>query len=93
MYNDEVIYNEEVGIYYKNFCNGVCLNLSPLDEIESDMSKALGKDYICIATHGQYAYPDYFAYQSNSRDKLMKACECINKYGYEYIFVEDLVKK
>jgi hypothetical protein len=92
LYNDEVIYNEEVGIYYKNFCNGVCLNLSPLDEIESDMSRALGKDYICIATHEQYSYPDYFAYQSESRDKLMKACECINKYGYEYIFVEDLVK-
>jgi len=56
------------------------------------MSRALGKDYICIATHEQYAYPDYYAYQPESRDKLMKACECINKYGYEYIFVEDLAK-
>ena len=92
LYNQEVIYNEEMGIYYKTFCNSACLNLSPIDEIESDMSKALGQEYICIATHEQYSYPDYYAYQPESRDKLMKACECIDKYGYEYIFVEDLIK-
>ena len=80
-----------MGIYYKTFCNGACLNLSPLDEIEADMSKVLGKDYLCFATCEQYAYPDYYAYQPESRDKLMKACECVNKYGYEYIFVEELI--
>ena len=56
------------------------------------MSKALGKEYLCMATHEQYSYPDYFAYQPESRDKLMKACEWVEKYGYEYIFVEDLAK-
>jgi len=36
--------------------------------------------------------PDYYSYQSESRDKLIKACEAVDKYGYEYIFVEDLAK-
>ena len=42
------IYNEEAKIYFKHFCNGACLNLSPLDEIESDMAPAMGSEYVFI---------------------------------------------
>ena len=92
LYTEDVIYNEEMDIYYKVFCNGACLNLSPLEELEADMVKTLESPYACSATHEQYSYPDYFAYQPGSRDKLMKMCEIYEKYGYEYIFVEDLVE-
>lgn len=92
LYTEDVIYNEEMDIYYKVFCNGACLNLSPLEELEADMVKTLESPYACSATHEQYSYPDYFAYQPESRDKLMKMCEIYEKYGYEYIFVEDLVE-
>lgn len=88
----DFIYNEEAKIYFKHFCNGACLNLSPLDEIESDMAPAMGSEYVCCATHEQYSYPDYFAYQPESRDKLMKMCEVFEKNGYEYVFIEDLLK-
>lgn len=92
VFSKDAVYNEEMGVYFKVFCNSACLNLCPIDEIEEDISKVADSEYLCVATHEQYSYPDYFAYQPESRDKLMKACECIEKYGYEYIFVEDLVK-
>lgn len=92
LYTLDTIYNEEANIYFKHFWNGSCLNLSKVDEIEVDMQKVLGSAYVCCATHEQYSYPDYFAYQPESRDKLMKMCEVFEKYGYQYIFVEDLVK-
>ena len=92
LYTQDVIYNEEMGVFFKAFFNSVCLNLSPVDEIEADMERALGEEYLCLATHEQYCYPDYFAYQPESREKFMKAFECINKHGYEYIFVEELAK-
>ena len=91
-YTQDVIYNDEMDVYYKVFCNSGCLNLHALEDIEKAMQNALGQEYLCFATHEQYSYPDYFAYQPESRDKLMKACECVDKCGYEYIFVEDLLK-
>lgn len=91
-FTHEAIYNDEIGIYFKPFGAGACLNLSPLEELEKDMQKSLGCPYVCSATHEQYSYPDYFAYQPESRDKLMKMCEVYEKHGYEYIFIEDLVR-
>lgn len=91
-YTQDVIFNEEIGVYYKKYWNGVCLNLTPLDEIEADLAPGMNEEYSCSATHEQYAYPDYFAYQPETREKLFKMCEIYEKNGYEYIFVEDLIK-
>ena len=88
----QVIYDEETNIYFKHFWNGSCLNLSKLDEVESDMAPVMDCEYVCCATHEQYSYPDYLAYQPESRDKLMKMCEVFEKNGYEYVFIEDLLK-
>ena len=92
-FTTEFIYNEEFGIYYKKICNSGCgLNVTPMDEIEEILERSMGKEYVATATHEQYSYPDYFAYQPESRDKLMKMCEVYQKHGYEYIFVEDLLE-
>jgi len=89
----DVLYNEEMDIHFKYFCNThCCLNLSPVDEIESDISIGLDKEYICVATHEQYSYPHYYAYQPESREKLLKMCEILENHGFEYIFVEDCLK-
>ncbi|MBR5156803.1 MAG: hypothetical protein IKW59_03445 [Clostridia bacterium] len=92
-FTKDVVFDEETGIYFKKFWNGVCLNLTPLEEIEADMAKSLEHDYSFSATHEQYAYPDYFAYQPETRDKLFKMCEIYEKNGYEYIFIEDLIEE
>lgn len=92
IYTAETIYDNETGIYFKHFYNGACLNHCSLEELKLDMEKAMGHEYVCSATHEQYSYPEYFAYQPDSREKLMTMCEVFEKNGYEYIFVEDLVE-
>lgn len=87
----KTFYNEELGVHFKKFGNGICLNTTPLEEIETDLMKAIGSEYICCATHEQYAYPEYFAYQPETKDKLFKMCEVLEKHGYTYFFVDEIL--
>ena len=54
--------------------------------------KHLGSEYLGYATHEQYFYPEYFAYQPDYSDKILKAAEIIQRNGYEYFFAEEIVK-
>ena len=87
----KTIYKEELGIHFKQFCNGICLNTTPLEEIETDLTKVMGNEYVCCATHEQYAYPEYFAYQPETKDKLFKMCEILEKHGYTYFFIDEIL--
>ncbi len=87
----ENIYNEEMGIFFKRYCS-VCLNLTPYDEIENDFAPFLNDEYVGICDHEQYFYPDYFAYQSDYGDKIMKMCEVLTQNGFEFICGEELIK-
>ncbi|MBQ9997774.1 MAG: hypothetical protein IJP19_02005 [Clostridia bacterium] len=87
----KTVYKEELGIHFKRFGNGVCLNTIPLDEIEGELMKKVDKEYVCFATHEQYAYPDYYAYQPDTKDKLFKVCEVLEREGFTYFFVDDIL--
>ncbi len=84
--------DEETGIYFKRFCYASCLNLTPLNEIEEDFKPHLGNEFIGYATHEQYSYPDYFAYQSDSEEKLLTAAKTLSDAGYEYFFIEEIAE-
>jgi hypothetical protein len=84
--------DEEIGIYFKNFCSGPCLNLIPLDEMESDFAPHIQNEFLGYATHEQYSYPDYFAYQSDSEERLLTAAKIVYDAGYEHFFIEELVE-
>jgi hypothetical protein len=43
------------------------------------------------ATHEEYWFKDYFAYQSDSREKLLAAAKTAHDAGYEYCFIEEKV--
>ena len=53
------------------------------------MNIGMGAEYCCSATHEQYAYPEYCAYQPDTKEKLFKMCEIYNKNGYEFFFVDE----
>ena len=91
----KTIYKEELGIHFKRFggCGGVCLNTTPLDEIESCMNIDMGAEYCCSATHEQYAYPEYHAYQPDTKEKIFTMCETYLKNGYEFFFVDECFDK
>lgn len=93
LYTDQKFYDSELDIYLKSFNCCACLNLCTIDQIEEGMKRAMGHEYACTATHEQYSYPDYYAYQPESREKLMAMCEIYERNGYEYIFVEDLLEE
>lgn len=91
IYSVKSYLDEETGMRFKRFCNGPCLNLSELDNLENEFAPLLDKEYIGYATHEQYFYPEYFAYQTDYVEKLLQAAEILSKNGYEYVFAEDLV--
>lgn len=86
--------DEKIGIGFKRFCVGPCLNLTPLDEIEEEcIAKGIeSAEFFGYVTHEEYFYPEYFAYQPDYAEKVLKAAEILHKYGYEYFFIEELVK-
>ena len=86
--------DEEIGIGFKRFCVGPCLNLTPLEELESEcIEKGIeSAEYFGYATHEEYFYPEYFAYQPDYRDKLLRAAEIVHSFGYEYFFIHEIVK-
>lgn len=85
--------DEETGICFKKLSYGPYLNLTPLGEIEDEcVVKGIGGEYFGYSTHEQYFYPEYFAYQPDYAEKIMKAAEIVQKNGYEYFFAEDMLK-
>lgn len=84
--------DEEIGIRFKRFCYASCYNLTPLDELEAEFKPHLDNEYVGYATHEQYFYPEYFAYQSDYHDKTMLCAKILHDAGYEYFFVEEIVK-
>ncbi|MBQ4160321.1 MAG: hypothetical protein IJD83_05265 [Clostridia bacterium] len=86
------IFNEEIGVYFKQLLtHGAVVNLSKLDAMEEEYKKMLNCEFASFGGHEQYFYPDYYGYQKNHGEKLMKACEIMHKNGFEFILAEDLV--
>jgi len=85
--------DEKLGIKFKRFCTGPVVNLTPISEIEEELSGYLDNEFIGYGTHEQYFYPEYFAYQKDSEQKLLKAAGYLKANGYEHIFIEEIIKE
>ncbi len=85
--------DDETGLLFKKYCNGPCLNLYDVKDMESGFNELMGNvDYIGYATHEQYFYPDYFAYQPDIAEKLYRSAQLLTEAGYEYFFIEELAE-
>lgn len=90
--NFKAVYDKETGVYFKQLLtHGVVVNLSTLKDMEEEYQKMLQCDFATFGGHEQYFYPYYYGYQKDHGEKLLKACEIMNKNGFEFIFAEDLV--
>lgn len=87
----DVELDEKTGLYFKKL-NDIIINCHTLESLISTLNDSLGDEYIGIGNHEQYYYSDYIAYQSDYSEKVLKTAELISNAGYEYIFLEDLVK-
>lgn len=84
--------DEETGIRFKNFLSGPLHNASKKEDLREEMQSYIGNDYIGWASHEQYFYPDYYAYQPDYEEKIIIGCEVLKENGYEFIFIEDLIE-
>ena len=85
-------HDKETGCNFMVFsCGAPCLNLYRLEDIPACMARVIGNEFLIFATHEEYWYGDYFAYQPDSREKLLTACKMVHDAGYEYIFIEDKI--
>ena len=86
------LHDKATGCNFMAFgCGAPCLNLWKLEDIPAKMKEALGNEYLIHATHEEYWFKDYFAYQPDSREKLLTACKMVHDAGYEYFFIEDKI--
>jgi len=85
------ITDSDTGMLFKVYCTA-CLNLLSYDEVEDEFKKHLNNEFIGICNHEQYFYPDYFNYQPDYAEKIYKMGEILSKNGFEFFFIEDLVK-
>ena len=92
LFTTKAIKNEEIGILFKNFSCSIVHNLSKLEDIRQEAEDYMGNQYVGWGTHEQYFYPEYYAYQPDYAEKLMVACDVFHQNGYDFIFMEDLIK-
>ena len=86
-------YDENTGMTFANFWSGPVLNLSKLETLEEEFSAYVDNEYLGYATHEQYFYPEYFAYQPDYDKKLYFAAKYLTENGFEFIFpAEDLME-
>ncbi len=83
--------DKETGMYFKDFITGPILDLSKPENLLNEMAPNLEHEFFGYATHEQYFYPEYFAYQPDYAEKIYLAAEILTKNEFEYIFIEDLV--
>ncbi|MBQ2841166.1 MAG: hypothetical protein IJE70_07440 [Oscillospiraceae bacterium] len=90
--NFNTVVDKETGIHMKVFGKCSPINLLNDETFETDFVPLLDDEYLCIVSHEQYSYPDYYAYQPDHSARLLRACECAHKAGYEFFYIEELVK-
>jgi len=86
------LHDNATGCNFMKFgCGAPCLNLYQLEDIPARMKQVMGNEFIIHATHEEYWFPRYFAYQSDSKEKLMASCKMIHEAGIPYIFIEEKI--
>jgi hypothetical protein len=86
------LHDRATGCNFMTFgCGAPCLNLWRLEDIPARMANAIGKEFLIHATHEEYWFKDYFAYQPDSREKLLTAVKAVHDAGYQYAFIEDKI--
>ena len=92
MCNLKTVLDEQIGVYFKQLMShGVVVNLSKLEDMDEEFQSMIGCEFAGFGGHEQYFYPDYYGYQPDHGEKLMKACKIMAENGYQFIFAEDLV--
>ena len=89
-FKQKSILDEETGIRFRQLGGGPCLNLYKLEELQPAYEKLLGNEYIGTATHEQYYYSDYYAYQPDYAEKIYLMSKISSENGYRFITADEM---
>lgn len=82
--------DDYTGLGFRKLGYGPCLNHHTQESLLEGLDKINGNDYIGLATHEQYFYPDYYAYQPDYPEKIYLMSKTLNSYGYRFITAEEM---
>lgn len=80
----------EFGLRFRNLGGGPTINLNNLEDLQPFYDKVIGKEFIGTGTHEQYFYPDYYAYQPDTAEKIYHMSKIMKDNGYRYISAWDM---
>lgn len=86
------LHDNDTGANFKQFTCGPCLNLSTVEGLPAECKPNLDKEFFAFATHEQYFYREYFAYQSDYAEKTRVISRILKESGYSFVFIEDTVR-
>ncbi|MBE7010750.1 MAG: hypothetical protein E7418_04580 [Ruminococcaceae bacterium] len=89
--NFDSIPDPELNLRYKRMCNGPILNLIKKEDVRQWVLDCAKGDLLSSATHEQYFYKDYLAYQPDYMEKIMIMAKATNELGYEYMFWDEII--
>ena len=93
LFNDKFIFDEYTGVYFKQLLtHGTLINLSTMEGMEEEYKELIECDFASFGGHEQYFYPDYYGYQPDHGEKLLKSCEILTKNGFEFVFADEMLK-
>ena len=87
------VLDEVTGLRYRCISGGPCLNLyKDGEDVRQTLENIIanGAEYIGCATHEQYFYSDYFAYQPNTAEKFRAMSKTLHDAGYRFITADEL---
>ncbi len=87
----KAVKDEETGLLFRQLGGGPTLNLHTLEEVKTGFDALLGNEFIGLATHEQYFYEDYFAYQPEYAAKTLAAAKVLSENGYTFINGDEMI--
>ncbi|MBE5868622.1 MAG: hypothetical protein E7293_06630 [Lachnospiraceae bacterium] len=84
------IEDSELGIRYRQLGGGPTVNLNNLEDFQPAYDKLIGREFIGTATHEQYFYSDYYAYQPDTAEKIYLMSKILHDNGYRYIHADEM---
>ena len=91
--NFDAVYDKELKVYFKQLLtHGTVVNLSKYEDMDEEYKKLYPCDFASFGGHEQYFYPDYFNYQPDHGEKLLKGVRLMYEHGFEFVFADDLLE-
>ncbi len=87
----KAVWDEETGLLFRQLSGGPTLNLHTLSELKTGFDALLGNAFIGLATHEQYFYEDYYAYQPEYAAKTLEAARILSENGYTFINGDEMI--